>query len=150
MPAKLWSGCSLPSLQGELSPSLLCTPFRAQLPVWLGVPSQRGMRNSTSHCRGTVPSTPQLAPLLGHMIVPGMAESTKHLYNLSLFFMTFSELQGVLIALHPVLHYGFEHLLQLSSFLGHIFRGSQHTIRPLQIQMHTHFPRKGPQPSLPS
>lgn len=38
----------------------------------------------------------------------------------------------------------------LPSFLGHIFRGSQPTIRPLQIQMHTHFTRKGTQPNLPS
>lgn len=51
MLAKLWSRCLLPSSQQELSPSL-CIPFRAQLPAWLGVPTQRGMRSSIQplHC----------------------------------------------------------------------------------------------------
>lgn len=105
----------------QLSPSLLCIPFRAQLPAWLGAPTQRGVRSSIQPLQG---HSTELTPLLGHTIVAGMAESTKHLYNLSLISITFSELlRAVLSALHPVLHYGFEHLLQWPSFLGHIFRG---------------------------
>lgn len=100
---------------------LLCIPFRAQLPAWLGAPTQRGVRSSIQPLQG---HSTELTPLLGHTIVAGMAESTKHLYNLSLISITFSELlRAVLSALHPVVHYGFEHLLQWPSFLGHIFRG---------------------------
>lgn len=46
MPAELWAGCLVPASQQEPSPSLLCIPFKARLPAWLGAPIQRGMRSS--------------------------------------------------------------------------------------------------------
>lgn len=80
-----------------LCPSLLCIPFMAQLPACLGPHPERDEEqhpplqgHSTKHSPAHL--------LLGPIIVPGMAESTKLLYNLSLLFITSSELlQAVLL-----------------------------------------------------
>lgn len=148
--ANLWSPGA--SLQHKLACSLLCITFKAWLPTQLGSPSREQWGAAPSCHSGTPRSAPQLTPLLEHTILRETGESSEQLCNLSLFFITFSELLQAVLMWFCILHFTTDSSICFnnSHFLNTSAGILQPAISPLQIQMHTHIPHEQPQSSLPS
>lgn len=149
MLAKLWSRCLLPSSQQELSPSL-CIPFRAQLPAWLGVPTQRGMRSSIQPLHCTEHSTAHTSAGAYDCARNGREHralvqpvSIPHNFQWISLGCTRGSASRASLQIWA--------RAATAIISGTHFQGVHNLpISPLQAQMHTHFPHKGPQPSLPS